>query len=158
MVLTRQQSRSRTRARLSGIVDQVPVELWIQVLSHLPCREIAASATVCKAFAAVQQEVLREACVRRFPEWAQASQAPAGANWKRLYDLFEQRERDHSAVATQTAVARTQSLVQAPHRAVLAEWLIEVSLAVQAAAAAVDHLTQAVLIHGIRTGGRGLAP
>ena len=129
MVLTRQQTRLRKRARLHSLVDQIPVELWVQVLSHLPCRDIAASATVCKAFASVQQEVLREACVRRFPEWAEASHAPADANWKRLYDTFEQREQDCSAVASQQAIARTQKVVQAPHRIMLAEWLIEVSLA-----------------------------
>ena len=127
-MLTRQQTRTRKRARLQAIADQVPVELWIQVLSHLPCRDIATTATVCKSFAAVQQEVLHQACSRRFPEWTQASRAPTDANWKRLYDVFEQRERDYTAVASQAAVAQTQKVVLPSHRAVLAEWLIEVRL------------------------------
>ena len=142
MVLTRQQTQLRKRARLFGLVDQVPVEVWIQVLSYLPCRDIATSATVCKSFAGIQQEVLHQACMRRFPEWTLASQAPADANWKRLYDVFEQRERDYSAVASQAAVTQTQKVVHPSHRAVLAEWLIGVSLAA--------YLWQAALQYSLR--------
>ena len=126
---SRMATRAQSRARWVHLAQSCPTECWEQILCHLPCRQIAAAATVCKEFARIQPAVLQRACQLRFPEWSQAAQAPQDTNWKRLYDLLEQRERDYAAVGSQAGIARTQKVVNERHRAVLAEWLIEVGFA-----------------------------
>ena len=122
-----QAKRARLEAEQSAaILASCPRELWTLVLSNLSARQIAQAGLVCREWAGIQPAALQLACELRWPEWCSAARAPHSANWKRLHELFEQRERDHGAVGSLAGFGRTQKVVSPRHRAILAEWLIEV--------------------------------
>ena len=81
---------------------------------------------------------------RRWPRWAAIADAAREKRaiaeeprcskseeiaWRRQAELFELREREELAIAPLAggAIAKKQTVVQPRHRAVLAEWLAEVS-------------------------------
>lgn len=122
MVFTRSQCRAQERARL---LAKFPDELWIEILSHLPGKNIGQAALVCRKFARLRDESWQYACAKRWPDWYHIARAP-DTLWRRQYELFELREREQTAVAPITIIVQRQSIVNARHRTVLAEWLAEV--------------------------------
>ena len=122
MVVTRSLFKSSVRARFY----QVPDELLIEILSHLQDKDLGVALCSSKRFWACKEPIWKAACARRWPAWfavAQGSTVP----WRRGYELLSLRERELLAVPSQAAIEKTQTVVNARNRAVLTEWLAEVS-------------------------------
>lgn len=118
-------TRSLFRAQVAQVVDAVPYEIWIKVLSNLEGKDIGRAVCVCKTFASLQDPVWQAACENRWPELAVIARAPE-TRWQRQYELLEQRELASLAKPCKGAILKRQPEVNARHRLVLTEWLAEV--------------------------------
>lgn len=120
-------TRSKSAARLRDVVLRLPDCLWLEILGHLPGRDIGRLSAVCKLFRDMAPDVWQEACAKRWPEWYALSAAPRGSHWRRHYEMFELRQNDLEVVGSPPTINKLQTVVTAVHRTVLAEWLTEVS-------------------------------
>jgi hypothetical protein len=121
MVLTRSIYRSVLRAAFEGLPD----EILIEVLSHLPEKDLGIALCSCKRFLALKEQIWKAACAKRWPQWyevAQKSKLP----WRREYELLSLRERELLVVPSLEVMKKMQTVVNEQNRAVLAEWLAEV--------------------------------
>ena len=117
---------TRSAAAHRRASQQLPEELWVEVLSRLDGpKEIGRALCTTKLFSTASEHVWRGACSRRWPGWA-ALALSAETKWKRQYEILELREREEDAVPQLAAIASTQKVVTARHRLVLTEWLAEV--------------------------------
>ena len=124
MVFTRSQCK---RARYHHLLSKFPDELWIEILSHLPGKDLGRASLVCRKFASLREDSWQYACAKRWPEWYQIARAP-DTLWRRQYELLELREREKTAIAPVSTIIKLQSIVNARHRTVLTEWLAEVQI------------------------------
>lgn len=124
MVSTRAQCRAQFHQRLSNFPD----ELWLEVLSHLPAKDLGRAVCLCRKFSSLKDNAWQYACEKRWPKWSQIARAP-DTQWRRQYELFELRDREKDAISHVPAIAKLQTVVNAVHRTVLTEWLAEVRAA-----------------------------
>ncbi|CAK0784974.1 hypothetical protein CVIRNUC_008179 [Coccomyxa viridis] len=106
--------------------EQLPDELLVEILSHLSDRDLGAALCSSQRFTVLREQVWRAVCARRWPQWfavVKVTQVP----WRRQAELLSLRERELVVQPNQRAIQKTQTVVTPNNRAVLAEWLAEVS-------------------------------
>ena len=123
MVQTRSQSRALFQHQLSNFPD----ELWLEIFSHLPAKDLGQVVCLNSKFFSLREDAWQYACARRWPAWYQIARAP-DTQWRREYELLELRERELTSLLKAPAILQMQDVVNARHRTVLTEWLAEVSM------------------------------
>ena len=140
-------SRPSTR-RPSGLPPfthalSLPDDVWIEILARLPPADLPAALASCTELHRLAPFAWRALCLQRWSAWSAISSS-AGVpirDWKRQAEFFELRDREEAAVAaTKMSERRPAALAgSAPaaqpaapaigprHRAILVEWLAEVS-------------------------------
>ena len=109
--------------------SHLPSELWVDIFSYLPAGDLARALGVCKSWASLGEAGWRAACFRRWPRWsALAGVGDGEVAWRRLHELFQLREDDARGVPDVQRITSLQHTVTPRHRAILTEWLCEVSL------------------------------
>ena len=123
------QTRSLLRSRVGHLYERMPDELLIEILSYLQDKDLGVALCASKRFSSCKEVIYMQACAKRWPGWfkvVQGSEVP----WRRGYELLSLRERELTAVPLLSAILSKQTVVNARNRAVLTEWLAEVSRAV----------------------------
>ena len=120
------QTRSQSRAQLHRQLSNFPDELWLEIFSHLPAKDLGQVTGLSKKFFGLREDAWQYACERRWPVWYQIARAP-DTQWRRQYELLELRERELTSILKAAAILKPQNVVNARHRTVLTEWLAEVS-------------------------------
>lgn len=144
-------SRPATRrapAPLTTHALSLPDDLWLEVLARLPPADLPAALASCSELRRLAPFAWRGLCLHRWPAWSAISTG-AGLpirDWKRQAEFFELRDREEAAVRATAGAAGppppiapagvrpTVEGAPAPaapigprHRAILVEWLAEVS-------------------------------
>lgn len=113
-----------------GLSDLCP-DLWVKVLSFLGPRDLGTALCTCRATCAVSQLAWKAACERRWPRWAEIAVGEPDdvptAYWRRIFEVLVLREREGDSIHDVQAIRRRQAVVTEGHRAMLVEWLCEVS-------------------------------
>lgn len=121
------QTRSQSRAQFHSQVSNFPDELWLEIFSHLPAKDLGQVVSLNSKFFGLRENAWQYACARRWPAWYQIARAP-DTQWRRQYELLELRERELTSLLKAPAILQMQNVVNARHRTVLTEWLAEVIL------------------------------
>ena len=119
------QTRSQCRAQIHRQLSNFPDELWLEILSHLPGKDLGQVIGQSSKFFRLRENAWQYACARRWPAWYQIARAP-DTQWRRQYELLELRERELASTLKKPAILQLQTVVNARHRTVLTEWLAEV--------------------------------
>ena len=153
------------RAALRAAALNLPDDLWIEILGFVGAQDAASMGrALCAAkwMAPYAPHAWRSAVVARWPAAAAvASAAGPVPCWRKLYEMlvFRQAEADAAAAVTAAAAARGGARpagVTPVHRAVLVEWLAEVSGVGQMTGP--GRCTGLPRVDGGRSGGRGPSP
>lgn len=121
---------TRFQHRVAHVLDVVPDELWVEVLSNLRGRDLARTSCVSRKFSNLREYAWQAACAKRWPRWYEIARAP-DTQWRRQYEMLELRERELGAVPSVAAIQKLQKVVNTRHRTVLTEWLVEVRIRVK---------------------------
>ena len=122
MVVTRSLFRTKVRAAFELLPDEIIAEIF----SHLQDKDLGVALSSSRRFFVQRDQIWRAACARRWPAWyalAKGSIVP----WRREYEMLTMREKELFIVPSLSKIAKTQTVVNAHNRAVLTEWLAEVS-------------------------------
>ena len=114
---------------MGQLYERMPDELLIEMLSYLQDKDLGVALCASKRFSSCKEVIYMQACAKRWPGWfkvVRGSEVP----WRRGYELLSLRERELTAVPLLSAILSRQTVVNARNRAVLTEWLAEVSRAV----------------------------
>ena len=128
----------RTRAMAKKSVQwlsMLPTELWCEVMSHLPYRDIGRTICVCKEFTEVDSYIWKSACMKMWPtNTAMVAQVPDSyfgnpqTRWRKCYEMLSLRSAEKRLVTGWgTTFTHLQKHVTPYFRAVLVEWMIEVA-------------------------------
>ena len=121
------QTRSQSRALFQRQLTIFPDELWLEIFSHLPAKDLGQVVCLDSKFFGLREDAWQYACAKRWPAWYQIARAP-DTQWRRQYELLELRERELTSLLKAPAILQMQNVVNARHRTVLTEWLAEVSM------------------------------
>ncbi|CAL8462949.1 g2483 [Coccomyxa elongata] len=119
-------TRSLFKVYVRAAFENLPDELLMEILAHLKDRDLGVALCTSKRFYACREAVWREASAKRWPTWfavARGSEIP----WRRQYEMLSLRERELLVLPSLAAIQKKQTVVNAQNRAVLTEWLAEVS-------------------------------
>ena len=119
-------TRSLFKTVVRHTFEQLPDELLIEVLSNLSDRDLGAALCSSKRFSVLKEPIWRAVCAKRWPHWFPIISSTQ-VSWKRQAELLSLRERELLVQPNQQAIQKTQTVVTPSNRAVLAEWLAEVT-------------------------------
>jgi hypothetical protein len=119
-------TRSLFKTVVRHTFEQLPDELLIEVLSNLSDRDLGAALCSSKRFSVLKEPTWRAVCAKRWPHWFPIIRSTQ-VSWKRQAELLSLRERELLVQPNQQAIQKTQTVVTPSNRAVLAEWLAEVT-------------------------------
>jgi hypothetical protein len=116
--------------------DSLPDELWIEIMARLDAENICLMQMACKQFKRLHVDALKLFCGSRWPCWYAIAQSKLthttvkpSLYWKQVVNAFQLREREQSVLLDVEKACQLQKTVLPAHRALLAEWLLEVGCA-----------------------------
>lgn len=124
------------KRRSEDWLSALPEEIWGYILSHLEYNDIGKALCACQTFNKLTTEVWRHACEISWPQWtAVVGDVPDNMfsypeqRWRKCYEMLSLRAAESENVSPWgDTFGGLQKQVTQKHRAVLVEWLLEVSL------------------------------
>lgn len=103
----------------------LPDSVWVDILSRLNGQDLARAMCTCRTFAGLQHPVFQASCLKRFPNWTPYLESDC--HWRRQYELLCLRDLAERTTPDVTVWRQTQRIITERHRAILVEWICEVT-------------------------------
>jgi hypothetical protein len=116
--------------RADVAASELPQEIWVHVARSLTPRAIARLCTANKLLWGAQDACLEQSCYHQYPQHAGVARRLTRLSMRARWTMVEAHEQELSFCAMAChAAAPKQPVILPKHRAILVEWLAEVSAA-----------------------------
>jgi hypothetical protein len=125
-------TRNVARQNLARAVADLPGEVWVLISGHMSPKHLPAFLQTCRYFAGLDKRCWEAICCTRFPDWTAFIKRHLGVlrhiDYRQCFVLFTHRSREAQARFDIDTLIKKQPTVTSRHRAILCEWLTEVSI------------------------------
>jgi hypothetical protein len=114
----------------TAVLD-LPQELLTEICRNLKLADLVNAGGICRLFRKVRIDCLERQCRERWPDlWSKANSAISSnpsLYWAKLIKMLEMRDDECTAVIAVHAALDAQGEISSRARAILVEWLLEVT-------------------------------